>query len=67
MGKQSANASIPHWVVYRAVVVLHMSYVLLTLVVEGLCHTSNHNNRAFLFQHSWHVVSLCPSGGEQVM
>ena len=61
MGKQSANASIPHWVVYRAVVVLHMSYVLLTPVVEGLCHTSNHNIRAFPFQnsqHSWHVVSL---------
>ena len=66
MGKQSANASIPYWVGYRAVVVLHMSYVLLTPVVEGLCHTSNHNNRASL-EHSWHVVSLFPSGGEQVM
>ena len=66
MGKQSANASIPHWVGYCAVVVLHMSYVLLTPVVEGLCHTSNHNNRASL-EHSWHVVSLFPSGGEQVM
>ena len=46
MGKKPANTYIPHRVVYRTNV-LHISYILLTPVLEGLCIIRNHNDRAF--------------------
>jgi hypothetical protein len=67
MGKKPANTYISHWAVYRAVLVLHISYVLLTPVIGGLFHISNHNSRALWFQEPWHVVSLHLSVGKEVM
>ena len=67
MGKESANTCIPHRVVYRTVVGLYMSCVLLTTLIEGLCHIGNRNGRAFLFQDPWHVASLRFSCGGPVM
>src|SRR5216683_4845964 len=67
MGKKPANTYISHWVVYRAVVVLHISYVSLTPMIGGLCHISNHNSRALWFRVPWHVVSLHLSVGKPVM
>ena len=67
MGKKPANIYISHWVVYRAVVVLQISYVSLTPVIGGLYHTSGHNSRALWFQVPWYVVSLRLSVGKPVM
>jgi hypothetical protein len=58
MGKKPANTRIPHRIDYRAVLVLHMGYALLTRAVEGLCSISDRDNPALQFRGSWHVTSF---------
>jgi len=47
MGKKLANTYIPYWVFYCMGMVLHISYVLLTLVLGGLCIIRGHSGQAF--------------------
>jgi hypothetical protein len=41
MGKELAGTRIPHRIYYRTVLVLCMSYILLTKAVEGLSSVSD--------------------------
>jgi len=47
MGKEPADTCIPHRVDHRTVAVLHMSYLLLTQVIGGLCNISDRNDLPF--------------------
>ena len=50
MGKEPADTCIPHRVDHRTVALLHMSYLLLTQVIGGLCNISDRNDLPFDLQ-----------------
>ena len=50
MGKEPADTCIPHRVDHRTVAVLHISYLLLTQVIGGLCNISDRNDLPFDLQ-----------------
>jgi len=57
MGKEPANPCIPHWIDYRTMAVLHLSYVLLTRI-EGFCSIVDRCDRVSHTHGPWHVISL---------
>jgi len=64
MGKEQADTRIPHRVDRCTVVALHISCVLLTRTVKGLCRIGDHGDRVFQLLGSRYVASLLLLRGE---
>jgi hypothetical protein len=66
MGKELANPSIPHWITYCTVVVLHARHLLLTRVLEGFYSIIDRRHPAFQIHCLLHVLSLHPCDEQEL-
>jgi hypothetical protein len=67
MGTEPEDPCIPHYAGHRTVLVLHMSYVLLTGVIVGMRIVRYRTRRTFRFQAFWNVPSLHLFDGKPVI
>ena len=64
MGKEPADTCIPDGIDYRTVLVLHISYALLTRTAGGLCSNSDCDDPALQLRPFWYVTTSLHLEGE---